>query len=606
MRTRVGKGLIFLGAAAAALLFAAPAGAQNIENIMEQMAEAGASAEDAEECLQQYSVLDLNLATRSELLASGLFTPFQIESLLEYRAEYGALLSAAELALVDGFSKELCDRLAGRITLGSGTAATTSLQARSRFKYKSGTGGVHQYNRILLQHGPWQGGLLAESDAGEKPLIDHVGGYLAYEKGPWKVIAGDYSACFGQGAALWSAFAFSGAGAPASLLRRTKGITPYKSADENRALRGAAVTRALGGGWEATLLLSAAAVDAKVTDEGYTSISKTGYHRTIYEKSCKNAMREYLAGANITRRGEHLHCGITAVAYGYNRRNARKAEPYNRLQMYDGLCGNISADALLSLGHWRLFAEAALGRGLRPAAVAGAVFSPSYSFEAALHLRCYHEGYIAPHAGSRSSISSVSNQTGAVLSLLWRPIGSLTLNSQTEAVHYPGVRYRVDGPSSAFVERLSAELEAGDFTFSLRENYSRRSADLSRRHSLKGTARWEKGLWSCTLRAGVSLCNIDGSACSGTALSAGAARGFLRGRLSAAVSASWYNAGTYDARVYLYESDLPGNFTFNYYLGKGIAARLLVKAKMGRGVTLSGLAAYTGGFEARVQADFDF
>ncbi len=423
------KGLIFGAAALASLFAAVPAIAQNIVNIMEQMAEAGASADDAEDYLQQYSVLDLNLATRSELLSSTLFSPFQIESLLDYRAEYGALLSAAELALVDGFSKEFCDSIEGRITLGSGTAAETSLQARSRYKFKGGTPGVHQYNRLLMRRGLWQGALLAESDAGEKPLIDHIGGYLAYEKGHLKFIAGDYSACFGQGAALWSAFAFSGAGIPASLLRHAKGITPYKSADENRALRGAAATLLLGGGWEATVLLSATAVDAKVTDEGYTSISKTGLHRTVYEKSCRNAMREYLAGANLTRRSARLYCGITAVVYGYNRRNARKAEPYNQLQMYDGLCGNISADALLSLGHWRLSAEAALGKGLRPAAVAAAVYSPSYSFEAALHLRYYHKGYIAPHAGSYSSISSVSNQTGAVLSLLWRPLRPLTLTS---------------------------------------------------------------------------------------------------------------------------------------------------------------------------------
>ncbi len=600
------KGLIFGAAALASLFAAVPAGAQNIGNIMEQMAEAGASADDAEDYLQQYSVLDLNVATRSELLSSTLFSPFQIESLLDYRAEYGALLSAAELALVDGFSKEFCDSIEGRITLGSGTAAETSLQARSRYKFKGGTPGVHQYNRFLMRRGLWQGALLAESDAGEKPLIDHIGGYLAYEKGHLKFIAGDYSACFGQGAALWSAFAFSGAGIPASLLRRAKGITPYKSADENRALRGAAATLLLGGGWEATVLLSAAAVDAKVTDEGYTSISKTGLHRTVYEKSCRNAMREYLAGANLTRRSARLYCGITAVAYGYNRRNARKAEPYNQLQMYDGICGNISADALLSLGHWRLSAEAALGKGLRPAAVAAAVYSPSYSFEAALHLRYYHKGYIAPHAGSYSSISSVSNQTGAVLSLLWRPLRPLTLTSHSEAVRYPWARYRVDGPSSAFSEKLSAFLEAGEFVFSLRENFSYRTADHSRRHSIKGTAIWEKGRWRCTLRAGLSLCGIDGERSAGTAISAAATRSFFKGRCSANLSAARYCTDGYDARVYLYESDLPGNFSFNYYLGKGIAARLLVNAKMGRGITLSGIAAYSGVFEARVQADFDF
>ena len=48
--------------------------------------------------------LDINLATRSRLASSGLFTPFQIASLLEYRAASGDILSLEELSAVDGFS----------------------------------------------------------------------------------------------------------------------------------------------------------------------------------------------------------------------------------------------------------------------------------------------------------------------------------------------------------------------------------------------------------------------------------------------------------------------------------------------------------------------
>jgi len=46
---------------------------------------------------------DLNLASREELETSGLFTPYQIESLLNYRITYGPIYSIHELAVLPGF-----------------------------------------------------------------------------------------------------------------------------------------------------------------------------------------------------------------------------------------------------------------------------------------------------------------------------------------------------------------------------------------------------------------------------------------------------------------------------------------------------------------------
>ena len=48
--------------------------------------------------------LRLNYASRSALIASGLFTAYQVESLLDYRRRNGAVLSLAELGVVDGFN----------------------------------------------------------------------------------------------------------------------------------------------------------------------------------------------------------------------------------------------------------------------------------------------------------------------------------------------------------------------------------------------------------------------------------------------------------------------------------------------------------------------
>ena len=586
------------------------AAAQDIESVVEQMAEDGASESAIEDYLQQIETgirrLNLNLADRQQLEGSGLFSPFQIASLLEYRADYGALLSMAELQMVDGFSAEFVARIATAVTLtGDTDRPGTHLQARSRYKWKQGTPGLHQYNRVLLESGRFSAGLLAESDAGEIPIADHLGGYLGYKHGPFEVLVGDYSACFGQGLALWNSFAFTGASSPASVMRRPRGIVPYTSASESAAFRGVAAGLGLGR-FKVSAFASAAGVDARVSDKGYESLIKTGYHRTIYEKGCKKAMREYLAGANVTFRGSQFQAGITAAAYSFSEHNARKVMPYNQFQLYDGWMGNLSADVLYSAGHWRLFAEAALCSCKTAAAVAGAVLTASYSFEASLMLRYYDKGYIAPHAGAYSTISSVSNQAGAVLAVMARPLRGLLVTSFTEAVHYPYLRYRVDGPSSAFYEKLKAEYAFPLVTISVQDNYLWQSAGKERKHSLKGSVKFESGPWKASARVGAVFFTSDKGPQSGWALSVNAARTLLRGRATVQAGAGWYEALSYDARVYLFESDLPGNFSLQYYYGKGIAARGLVKVKIGRRWSLSLLAAVSQGAEGRLQADYKF
>ena len=244
--------------------------AQSQEGVVEQMVADGASQADIEDYLQQAeersrSRIDLNRAGRGALEGSGLFTPFQIASLLDYRKEYGEILSLQELAMVDGFSADFVRSVTHFVTLFSATEPyRESLQIRSRFKYKGGEEGLHQYNRLLLEAGGLKGGLLAESDPGEKPLCDYLGGYLAYSRGRFEALVGDYTACYGQGLALWNAFSMASASQPASLLRRPRGIAPYKSADECRALRGVALKYGFKSGLELSLLASAAGVDARL------------------------------------------------------------------------------------------------------------------------------------------------------------------------------------------------------------------------------------------------------------------------------------------------------------------------------------------------------
>lgn len=604
---------VFWIALFAAVLFCFDASAQpDFESVAQQMAEDGASEGQIEDWLQQMAGpsagLDINTASRADLERSALFTPFQTASLLDYRNEFGTILSAAELALVDGFSTEKVAALLPFITIGAETGQRGGLQHsfRSRYKYKSDTDGFSQYNRLIVQDGKNEVCLLAESDAGERLFTDHLSGAVRLERRHWQLVVGDYLAGFGQGLAVWKGFSFSGLGAPASLLRRCRGITCNHAADENDFFRGAALTCS-GGAGTLTAFVSANGVDANVGGGGYTSIVKTGYHRTETEMAKKDAMREYVSGADFTyARGQSVW-NVTAVAYSYNRHNDRKIQDYNMFQMYDGWHGNISAGGMLSAGHARFFAELAADSGLAPAALAGMVYSPSYSFEAALHLRYYDRRYIATHAGSYSSASAVANQQGAVLSLLCRPGKVLQVTSMTSLVHYPWQRYRIDVPSTDFKQKTRAEWKWERGSVSLQHNFSHSNADGAVKHNLKLSGKFQEGRVVLALRSdcvAIKLPDAEGE--NGFAVAGDVSYNGERKRLQAAAGVTFYKSDSYDSRAYIYENDLPGSFSSHFFYGKGAAFRLMTQYRIREWASLSAKISKATGLEAKLQLDLLF
>ncbi|MBO4465835.1 MAG: hypothetical protein J5748_04075, partial [Bacteroidales bacterium] len=61
--------------------------------------------------------MELNRLGRRELLASGLFSAYQVATLMDYIANYGEICSLAELGAVDGIGPERARDLAPFVSL---------------------------------------------------------------------------------------------------------------------------------------------------------------------------------------------------------------------------------------------------------------------------------------------------------------------------------------------------------------------------------------------------------------------------------------------------------------------------------------------------------
>lgn len=176
--------------------------------------------------------LDLNLAGESRLRSSGLFSPFQLASLLEYRRESGDILSFAELGLIDGFSRSFAEALSYFVSLRSSSPPGH----RRRLDF---------HNTLTLKASGRQTGELAyglryEASLGERaelrwtsrttysepePGIGTVSAAYYGRGALGKVVVGNYGARFGQGLVMWSGFVMSGYGSAESFCRKACGLS---------------------------------------------------------------------------------------------------------------------------------------------------------------------------------------------------------------------------------------------------------------------------------------------------------------------------------------------------------------------------------------------
>ena len=136
--------------------------------------------------------LNLNSADREALETFPLLTPFMVTSLLEYRSEYGAVASAGELALVDGFDAAAVQEILPFVTFGlekgNGEESPAGSRKRMRLSGKLTVRSKYDIERerevadglpvpLYARFGielnrRWSAGFTLESDRGERGFPD--------------------------------------------------------------------------------------------------------------------------------------------------------------------------------------------------------------------------------------------------------------------------------------------------------------------------------------------------------------------------------------------------------------------------------------------------
>lgn len=422
--------------------------------------------------------MNINTATREELLRLPFLDEEQVEEIHAYIYLHGFLQTQGELRLVPLLDSRARRFLSLFVTYGGDQTAagrrhkplspvTNTLTARldvplyyrRGYQVSDGYAGDPLYHRTLYQLKAGShlrlGGHI-EKDAGER-WVDSWGVHAELRQlGVLrKAVVGDFRMGFGEGLVAGGTSWFARS-TPAA--RTQTGIRASAGTDETRFLRGAAATLALGREVEVTLFASARLLDATLLQDGSVrTLLATGLHRTSSERKHKNNTGTQVYGGNLTWRHKGWHLGAT----GYYQRFGRTLNPgeqayrkyYPRGRQFGtmGIHYGKSVYRLAVAGETAFSTEQGL-RGKLPgearrggtqgiATLHRLTWRPTPRYTLSAVQRYYAPSYSSMQAAALSRGSRVQNENGLLLHLRAEPWDTWQILTYADFFHHPWPPY---------------------------------------------------------------------------------------------------------------------------------------------------------------------
>jgi hypothetical protein len=577
-------------------------------------------------CLQP---VDLNSASREELESSGLFTPFQVNVIIEYRERHGDLFSIYELASLTGFRVARLKEITPYLTAGSSLPVRRShsrghrvfIYAGRTFPEASGykTGG--DSGDPAYRGSPLKTGLKIESGLGRRVGLglayekdpgeagfhenrpEYLTGYLAYsgDRVLERLVMGSYRLHLGLGLVQGTGLIHSAGGvfqAPVTL----SALKPYGGLSESGLHRGLACRLNLRPvtimAWSSARPMDLSAGDLFQENRGIDWVSlrrESGLHRTSGEEGGRNL--GYLANAGISVQVNYNNLFAGAQFSTEISGLTRKGRDSLHMDSGPSLYHSISIYWRWQKRKLETFGEYSPGNVQRCAILAGVRYHFSDFLSGCLLLHHYGTGHRETFSSAYASGSHISNEGGATLCFQAEPFGRLLADLSIELFDYPCPRHQCVVPSSG--ARYSFSLQnSGTGMLQWRIRYMQRiwqdtpACEQPGVHTLSehracrvdGRVVYEPGnrfRWQSRFIASLNR----GEAATGYA-AAQQAETVGWDVVKVAVQFVVFNIPQWESRIYLYEPGLYHHFDFPAYYGQGQKITAVISLKAGRRITL--------------------
>jgi hypothetical protein len=563
---------------------------------------------------------------------------FQLNKLKEYRLMYGNLLSVYELPFIDGWDFQTVRKVTPLVTVDlpkeirsfkkftlrsfrQDLVFKTSFNTRKSKGYEKtidegGTPGSAYYQgshyRMSLRYNldyreKVSFGFRMEKDPGEPMLIpsslgkiktpDLFSGFLHLKNlGPVKsLILGNYRVAFGYGLNLPGG---SGIGGTSGMPGMANRIRPQSSVSESGFFRGAAICAGLGK-FSLTGFASFEKIDGTSikTDSlgkpiSFSSVDKTGLHRTSSELAGRKAINEKVFGGFMIFSNNWLKTGLIAIYDQFSVPVAKSSRPY-AIFGFSGksnFVGGISATVWLPKIH--VFNETSFSRNMAMSLLTGIEVMPGPGVHVYAAYRKidvgYHElsgsGFIS--SGSNSGESGIRTDIRIELPKKWI-IGLIT-----DISHSLWATYDLKAPSDRNEVMFSAEKawpKAGSVAFTFRYLESSSEDILASnwvchpgkvhqyKARIEGRFETDAGFrFKTRIECNIShLSNIKINP--GWLIFQDIEYSRENLKTKTWLRICFFDVPAYESRIYAYENDVLYDFTSFMHYGKGIRGIFLVK-----------------------------
>lgn len=441
--------------------------------------------------------INLNNTSADELRKLILLNDVLINNLIEHIRKNGKLLTLYELQSVSGFDneiiykilpyvyvsadvskrhftfKEMMDNSSNQIFIryqrvleeqeGFSPISDSALAASPNSRYL-GSADKLFFKYRYTYYTNVSVGITAEKDAGEEFLqgsqkngFDFYSAH-AYYKGLGLIRAvavGDYQAQFGQGLTFWSGLGFGKSSDAVGVKKNGVGLKPYTSVGESMFMRGAAATLGYKD-WELTMFYSNKKIDGNImaTDsvtseiQYISSIQISGLHSTPNEIADKESIGEEILGGHFAYKNKRINIGATALKSNYSASLQRSIVPYNQFEFNGKENTNIGFDYSYVFRNFNIFGEVGQSENGGRALMTGALISLDQKLALSVVYRNYEKDYQALYASAFSENSKIANEKGIFVGVLLKPSKAFTVTAYLDNVKFPWLKYRVDAPSA--------------------------------------------------------------------------------------------------------------------------------------------------------------
>lgn len=469
--------------------------------------------------------IDLNSATRYDLLRIPFLDGAKADSIILYRDKKHQFYTLGELMFVNGltyldrhflrfflycgepqkkkvsFAEKLYSgkfELETRIDIplykreGYKHHTIIDLVSRPNIEYK----GDALYNVTRFRYN-WKNeleyGLTLEKDAGE-PFAssdnypyDYFSFFFHY-KSPQKgneLFLGDYNVSIGQGLLFGGTFYNTRLMLLNGFNRYNTNLRAHKSTGEVDFFRGAA-GKVNFGKMNLLAFISYRSLDASYTGDTIRTLQTTGYHRTFGEIDKENRVDNFTVGTRLGYEKNQFMIGATAYYSQYNKYISPKRTYYNENYFRGNEAAGISVDYSWTSEKWRIRGEAATDKDFHLAISNVFSYIPSDLWQFSIQQRSIASNFQSIYGDVMQEYSKTMNEHGGLFAIQTSAINYCDLTAYLDFFYLPKPVYHNYHSTAGMEAYMGLNYHKSEnWTLSLNYKFKTKETGISNRLFIK-------------------------------------------------------------------------------------------------------------------------